>query len=582
MSISSRSHRLSTSFSAIAEEKGQKLLDGYISKRGQGNKNYQRRWFVLYTNNILAYYLTKSGIYDKPQGEISLYTVTQIKEVNANEFQLITLKRTYELKCQLPDEQEEWLKIMKLRVSPNVPLQSWLYKKGEKGRGWKKRYCKLCEYELHYEVRYYEDEKCTKYKGLINCNYISNVKVLNDSSIKKYGKNQCLEIITDHRTYIVSAMDKKTRNLWYKQLKKVIDVDLQSNDDRDRWNQAKQIETAENAKLFDVVQQSMVNATTSPTASTSSSTAKQDPLSPLSPIHHLRGGSSPGGSASSGGSIDGQFPDIKSKSIFLENSPQNANGDLNGNPDGSPQGIPPDVHYERSPEPFMEKQSDDPLQSDVIKEHPKDPSTVNMENMVDILASTKIRGIDDDDDENADETKQHSNALPNNKSPFEIINGASSPTERSETNPFSSSTGSTGNRSSALTHSLVSSNGVMPSDSSRASHQRGGIGSTSYTMSAYTASSSTSSMDTPVPASMRNMPMDFGGDSVYSDIHSSTSKVVQGQQSIVLNKTGSVVHSQAFLKADYEDPQYGLMNDSESGRGKKVTNCQCLHGCAIL
>jgi len=305
-------------------------------------------------------------------------------------------------------------------------------------------------------------------------------------------------------------------------------------------------------------------------------TTKQDPLSPLSPIHHLNAGSASG---SSGGSADEHFPDtIKSKSIFTENSPQNA------------QGIQPEVHYERSPEPFMEKQSDNPLESDVIREHPKDPSTINMENMVDILASTKISGIDDDEDPQlgvAPNTTTNHNAHSGGKSavnsPFEISNG------------LNGADSNTGDRSSVLTQSLVSANGTMPvdADRSRTSTQRGGIGSTSY-MSGYTASSSTSSMDTPVPASMRNMPIDFSGDSMYSDVHSSTAKMgrntgsasnvssVQPYRSIPLNKTGSVVHSQAFLRADYEDPGYGLMNDGDRRKRATGTNCQCLQSCVVL
>jgi len=359
----------------------------------------------------LEYYLSNSGItYDKPQGKISLYDVTKIKELNANEFQLVTPKRTFELKCNSFDEQEKWLRKIKLRVSPNVPYQSWLWKKGEKSRGWKKRYCKLCEYDLHYEVRYYEDENCTKYKGLINCNRITDVKVLNDSSIKKYGKSECLEIITDHRSYIVSAMDKKTRNLWYKQLKAVLNGTAIQNGDRDKWDGAKDAETVENAKAFDIVQQSMAKYTTS---------NSNDPLSPLSPLSPTQNNqsnkptvllnrTSDRGNASGGSADDHeQFLDIKSKSIFIEKAV-------------SPRS---DLQYELSSEP------------DSMREHPKDPWIVNMDSMVDILETTKISGIDDDDIAVYPATSTSTDGwVKMKKSPFEIINGSES--SRSETNPF--------------------------------------------------------------------------------------------------------------------------------------------------
>jgi len=487
----------------------------------------------------LEYYLSNSGItYDKPQGKISLYDVTKIKELNANEFQLVTPKRTFELKCNSFDEQEKWLRKIKLRVSPNVPYQSWLWKKGEKSRGWKKRYCKLCEYDLHYEVRYYEDENCTKYKGLINCNRITDVKVLNDSSIKKYGKSECLEIITDHRSYIVSAMDKKTRNLWYKQLKAVLNGTAIQNGDRDKWDGAKDAETVENAKLFDIAQQSMTKHTT---------TNGNDPLSAISPKSPLTAAVLSDRTSDRGNDEQFPFPETgsvqKSKSIFVENalSPRS------------------DLQYELSPEPFMERQKD--IEPDSKREHPKDPSTINMDSMVDILETTKIRGIDDDEEDNAvsPATSTSTNgSVTKKKSPFEIINGSEA--SRSETNPFLP--GISGH--SGISGSLIGD--------SRTSTQRGA--STSYTMTGFTASS-TSSMDTPVPASMRHAGLDsiLSQDSMYSDIHSSTSRLgrtispftndVTAQRSLT-SKTESVVHSESFLKRDHEDPEYRLMGDTES------------------
>lgn len=127
MSISSRSHRFSTS--VFHEDKGQKVLDGYLSKKGSLNTAYKSRWFVLYSNNTLSYYQDPTATYESPLGEISLYNVTQIKEEGTNMFQLVTSKRTFVLKCDSPEQLEQWLKKIKLRVSPNIICKGWLYKK---------------------------------------------------------------------------------------------------------------------------------------------------------------------------------------------------------------------------------------------------------------------------------------------------------------------------------------------------------------------------------------------------------------------------------------------------------------------
>ena len=81
------------SFSANALIERHAVLDGYLLKRGKINTNYQKRWFILYSNNTLSYY--QDSITNAPLGEISLYSVTNIKEEKNNVFHLITSKRTF-------------------------------------------------------------------------------------------------------------------------------------------------------------------------------------------------------------------------------------------------------------------------------------------------------------------------------------------------------------------------------------------------------------------------------------------------------------------------------------------------------
>eukprot|EP01084_Bolivina_argentea_P155114 270341_1 len=260
-SISSRSHSFSTS--VVQEDKGHKIFEGYISKSGKLNTKYETRWFVLYSNNTLAYYSDSTATYEAPLGEINLYTVLKLKENdnNHNIFHLITPKRTYDLKCNENDALDQWIKKIKLRVSPNIICKGWLYKKGEKIKSWKLRYFLLCEYELHYEVRYYENEKMTKYKGKINCDYIDDIKILPNTSIQKYGKDKVIQLITQTRTYVIAAKDTKSRNLWYKSFKKVLfgeEIEKKNKQvEKEKYEQQKIEEAINNAKLFDSLSSSM-------------------------------------------------------------------------------------------------------------------------------------------------------------------------------------------------------------------------------------------------------------------------------------------------------------------------------------
>ena len=135
MSMSSRIHKFSTSIFQ-EEDKGEKILDGYLSKKGNLNavfntQMYKSRWFVLYSNNTLSYYQDPTAVTsnESPLGELSLYNVTQIKEDDTNKFELITSKKTFVLKCDSTKELDQWLKKIKSRVSPNIVCKGWLYKK---------------------------------------------------------------------------------------------------------------------------------------------------------------------------------------------------------------------------------------------------------------------------------------------------------------------------------------------------------------------------------------------------------------------------------------------------------------------
>eukprot|EP01084_Bolivina_argentea_P300408 518001_1 len=160
------------------------IYQGHMLMKHKLNSNYEKLWFLFYSNNTLAYYSNlNNGITELPIGQINLYLVTNIKEqVNNNTFHIITHKRTFSLRVINLNEYNEWINIIKLSVSPRIIFKEWLYKKKSENKlsnlgnkSWNLRYFILCHnYATKcHEMRYYEDEKCNKYKGYINCNDIT-------------------------------------------------------------------------------------------------------------------------------------------------------------------------------------------------------------------------------------------------------------------------------------------------------------------------------------------------------------------------------------------------------------------------
>eukprot|EP01083_Nonionella_stella_P246659 856061_1 len=259
----SRSLSITSRFSsAQLDERGPQIFAGYLSKKGKLNTKYQKRWFVLFSNNKLVYFQDKFAAEGIALGEINLYSVSEIKEENHNLFHLITRKRKFTLKCDIKDDLDEWIKKIKLRVSPNIIYEGPLYKTGSGNKAFKLRYFKLCEYELHYEARYYEDKQYSIYKGKIDCDHVENITILPNTSIKTYGKDLVLELITAQRTYAVAAVDTKSRNQWYKSFKKAVrGVDVDKGKEKEMYEQQIMEEEQIQAKLFDSLSTSVLTQT---------------------------------------------------------------------------------------------------------------------------------------------------------------------------------------------------------------------------------------------------------------------------------------------------------------------------------
>lgn len=85
---------------------------GYLRKRGEGNKAWRRRYFVLLSNKELLYF--KSDTVAKPQGSFFLSHVTEIVE-KGKQISLATKGgRTYELEAETQEDFERWTGFFRL------------------------------------------------------------------------------------------------------------------------------------------------------------------------------------------------------------------------------------------------------------------------------------------------------------------------------------------------------------------------------------------------------------------------------------------------------------------------------------
>lgn len=87
---------------------------GYLSKRGEINKAFQKRWFVL-IGNLLFYYEKKSDI--EPVGVIVLEGFMVELMENADRYAFVidfpgVNSRTYVLSAETQADMEEWMRLM--------------------------------------------------------------------------------------------------------------------------------------------------------------------------------------------------------------------------------------------------------------------------------------------------------------------------------------------------------------------------------------------------------------------------------------------------------------------------------------
>eukprot|EP01084_Bolivina_argentea_P163482 284404_1 len=163
------------------------IYEGQILKQGRYNRSWRSRWFILYSTRKLVYFADKNeSIAMKPIAEIDLTQVENIindrsKDIqNKYVFELITQSRTFYLACLDTESLNLWNKYLYQMTFGTQIHTGWLIKKGDRIQSWRKRWFILNN--LH-ELRYYEDETQSKFKGIIN---LSNISIIRHGDKDEY------------------------------------------------------------------------------------------------------------------------------------------------------------------------------------------------------------------------------------------------------------------------------------------------------------------------------------------------------------------------------------------------------------
>eukprot|EP01084_Bolivina_argentea_P238234 400239_1 len=225
------------------------IYEGQLCKKGKFNKSWKNRWCSLCTIKggeiVLEYYDSKinrkiCGTVDLSQvyavEVISDYDINLMKQLPENilinttvksdkqfSFKISTSNRQYVFAAFDPPSFFTWIKTLDKYIYGGVIKQGWMFKKGDKNKGWKRRYFVLNE---HKQIKYYQDFEKTSFCGVINVNKVSSItngKVYNDEF--KYA----FQLITGKRIWILCCKDMKEREEWHNQIKSVRGVENLTN-----------------------------------------------------------------------------------------------------------------------------------------------------------------------------------------------------------------------------------------------------------------------------------------------------------------------------------------------------------------
>ena len=203
------------------------IYEGQLMKKGKVNKAWKNRWCILCDINgdiFLEYYNSK--IDANLCGTIDISQVFGIEVIGFASYDLSMLQQipdtvsiTDKIKCQQkysfilltkdrkfifaafdPKNFFKWLSIFDKFVYGGVIKQGWLQKRGEKNKGWKKRYFVLNQYK---QIKYYQDQEKKAFQGAIDLNSV--LKVENGEIISSKEKKYTFQLRTDKRIWILSS-----------------------------------------------------------------------------------------------------------------------------------------------------------------------------------------------------------------------------------------------------------------------------------------------------------------------------------------------------------------------------------------
>mmetsp|Transcript_9186 Transcript_9186/g.14110 ORF Transcript_9186/g.14110 Transcript_9186/m.14110 type:complete len:335 (-) Transcript_9186:13-1017(-) len=217
------------------------LYEGQLMKKGKLNPAWKNRWCTLTEINceiVLKYFDSKmsgnqqgtviiSQVYAIEVIECSSYDTSIVSQIPdscvLNEkakcqtkysFILATTCRKYHFAAFDPANFINWLSILAHYVNGDVIKQGWLQKRGEKNKGWKRRYFVLNE---HKQMKYFQDAQRTQFQGIIALNEVSSIK---EGATETTQSMYHLELHTNKRIWILSADSLKQRKSWFDELQR--------------------------------------------------------------------------------------------------------------------------------------------------------------------------------------------------------------------------------------------------------------------------------------------------------------------------------------------------------------------------
>eukprot|EP01121_Diplochlamys_sp_Union-15-3_P018817 TRINITY_DN6933_c0_g1_i1.p1 TRINITY_DN6933_c0_g1~~TRINITY_DN6933_c0_g1_i1.p1 ORF type:complete len:445 (-),score=47.68 TRINITY_DN6933_c0_g1_i1:50-1384(-) len=201
------------------------IYSGFLKKKNPRKKGSEKRYFYL-KNKFLWYY--KNPTDEIPIHCICLENASILDKHKKNKFQICVPGRIYKLKTKENNEKLEWLKFLNKAVTTSVNdieifltdmdrrsslssraiCEGYLYKRGNKNKGWRLRWFSLKGNFLTYST----SPSDAKPSGVIDLNTMSNPPqspMDEDSESKFY-----FQIYTFNRTYFLYADRIEDRAKW--------------------------------------------------------------------------------------------------------------------------------------------------------------------------------------------------------------------------------------------------------------------------------------------------------------------------------------------------------------------------------